>query len=299
MMHHDIRTIQTGRYSPLRYPGGKGKLATFVRQIIRENSLSDGHYVEPYAGGAAVAIELLLTEEVSRVSINDVSPQIFSFWHSLLHRTEELCKLVTDTLISVEEWDRQKQVLRQPENEDPLAIGFATFFLNRTNRSGILNAGIIGGREQKGEWKIDARYNARELEGRIKAIANLSARIQLSNLDAVDFLEKGGATWGARTLVYLDPPYYVKGKHLYHHFYRHSDHVEVCAALSHLQDQRWIVSYDAVPEIEEIYAATPWLKYSIGYSARAHMAGQEIMFFGPGVTAPEVVGSMQEIDRSA
>lgn len=158
---------QTGRYSPLRYPGGKGKIARFVCDIIRQNGLSDGRYVEPYAGGAAIAWELLITGVVRRVSINDISRPVFAFWNSVLNRTDDLCRMIEDRPITVDEWDIWKEVFRSHQTADELQLGFAFFFLNRTNRSGILNGGIIGGREQKGAWKIDARYNKAALIERI------------------------------------------------------------------------------------------------------------------------------------
>ncbi|MDO9639701.1 MAG: DNA adenine methylase [Pseudotabrizicola sp.] len=298
-MHHDHRTVQSGRFSPLRYPGGKGKMVSFVRQVVRENGLSDGLYVEPYAGGAAVAMELLLTEEVSRIAINDISPHIFCFWSSVLDRTEELCRMIVETPLSVPEWDRQKLILQGKDISDPLALGFATFYLNRTNRSGILNGGIIGGRAQAGEWTIGARYNAKELAARVASIANLRSRISLSNLDAIEFIKSGAKSWGDRTLVYLDPPYYVKGKGLYHHYYRHDDHVEVCQSLAALVRQKWIVSYDDAPEIAAIYSGTRWMRYAIGYSAREHTSGQELMFFGPSLAVPAAVGTMRLIEQGA
>ena len=57
--------------SPLRYPGGKSRITDFVKQIIKDNNLLDGVYVEPYAGGAAVALSLLMDEYVSSIIIND------------------------------------------------------------------------------------------------------------------------------------------------------------------------------------------------------------------------------------
>lgn len=298
MMTECSHRFTTGRYSPLRYPGGKGKVFKFVRQIIRSNGLADGLYVEPYAGGASVAVELLLTEEVSRIAINDLSPQVYSFWFAALQETESFCQMIAETPLTVEEWDRQKAILKAGKTHDRLKLGFATFYLNRTNRSGILNGGIIGGRAQKGQWLIDARYNAKALIGKIRAIANLRDRIALSNEDAVSFLRNGADQWGPRTLIYLDPPYYVKGKHLYHHYYKHEDHLEVRTAVEQIKAQRWIVSYDDTPEISEIYAGENWLKYTIGYSARTHGSGSEIMFFGPGITAPECCGSMVEVARA-
>lgn len=144
-------------FTPLRYPGGKGKLAAYVKALIEANSLHDGLYAEPYCGGGGIALELLLHEYVSRIHINDISELVHAFWWSVLNETDALCRLIVDTPRTVAAWDRQKLILMNPADHSRLAVGFATFFLNRTNRSGILNGGVIGGRDQTGPWKIDAR----------------------------------------------------------------------------------------------------------------------------------------------
>jgi len=174
-------------YSPLRYPGGKGKLAGYLKTLIKNNGLLDCEYVEPYCGGAAVALELLLHEYVSRIHINDLSKPIYAFWKSVLHHTDELCRLVRDTPLTVRSWDRQKRILANQNDFPTPTVGFATFFLNRTNRSGILNGGIIGGRDQSGPWKIDARFSRDELVFRIESIAKMRDRIRLTRMDARKF----------------------------------------------------------------------------------------------------------------
>ncbi|WP_292066072.1 DNA adenine methylase [Brevundimonas sp. UBA7664] len=289
---------RSGAFSPLRYPGGKGKLARFVAEVIRQNGLSDGLYVEPYAGGAAVAWELLLTGVVQRVAINDISKPVFAFWSAVLNQTDELVQLISDTEVTLAERDRLKAIVDNPKDQDPLQLGFGLFFLNRVHRSGILNGGVIGGRAQTGEWKMDARFHKEDLITRIEAIAEARRRIDLTNEDAVKFLGDGQGRWSERTLVYLDPPYYEKGSQLYHHYYRHPDHARVSAAVRALQAPRWIVSYDDVTPIHDLYTETEWLQYSIGYSARARGRGREAMFFSDGLVVPEVMGSMVELARS-
>lgn len=293
------RLPQSGRFSPLRYPGGKGKLARFVSTLIKQNALSDGLYVEPYAGGAAVAWELLLTGVVRRVAINDVSRPVFAFWRSVLEQTDELAALINDTPVDLATRDRLKAIFGSPDSASDLELGFAMFFLNRTHRSGILNGGVIGGREQTGKWKIDARYNKADLIRRIERIAAARRRIELTNLDAVEFVESKSPAWPAKTLVYLDPPYYEKGSQLYYDYYGDKDHLEVAQAVRSLRKVHWLVSYDDVLPIQEMYAGTPALQYTIGYSARNVLRGREAMFFSDGLTVPEVQGSMVELHRAA
>jgi DNA adenine methylase len=280
-------------FTPLRYPGGKGKLAAYIKQLMKVNRLLDGEYVEPYAGGAAIALELLFHEYVQRIHINDVSRPVHAFWKSVLHHTDDLCKLVKDTRLTVAAWDKQRAVLANAKDHEDLLLGFAAFYLNRTNRSGILNGGIIGGRQQTGPWKIDARYNVPELLNRIQAIASMGNRIKLTRQDALKFLKAGAEKWPEKTLIYPDPPYYVKGRDLYYDFYHPEDHASVAEFVTaHIIRQKWIVSYDNAPAIRELYGGCPHIVYDIGYSARSARKGSEVMFFGNGLRVPPVVGSI-------
>jgi DNA adenine methylase len=278
-------------FTPLRYPGGKGKLAAYVKAILKENRLLDGEYVEPYAGGAAIALELLFHEYVSRIHINDISRHVHSFWKSVLDHTDELCSLILCTPLSVKTWDKQKRIFDRATDYDDLELGFATFYLNRTNRSGILNGGIIGGRDQTGPWKIDARFNAKELVHRIEAIAAMRDRIKLTRQDAFKFLQRGMAKWPEETLIYLDPPYYVKGRALYYDFYEHDDHGKISELMTGAAHrQRWIVSYDNVAPIRDLYKGVRYVTYDIGYSARSASRGSEVMFFCDSLRVPPLVG---------
>ena len=283
-------------YTPLRYPGGKGKLAAFFKSVIEANELEDGMYVEPYAGGAAIALELLFHEYVSQIHINDINRPIYAFWKSVLDHTEHLVRLIRNTRLTVRSWDKQKRVLANADDHDDLALGFATFFLNRTNRSGILNGGIIGGRDQSGPWKIDARFNVPELIFRIESIAKLRSRIRLSQKDALVLLSSKLNVWPEKTLIYLDPPYYTKGKDLYYDYYTHADHERIAEFVTGKIDrQNWIVSYDNVKEIRKIYAGYRRIVYCLGYSARESRQGAETMFFSGDLQIPRRTGAMRAL----
>jgi DNA adenine methylase len=292
----DRQSTRLTHFTPLRYPGGKARLALFIKRLAQTNNLLDGEYVEVYAGGAAVAVELLLHEYVSRIHINDISRPIYAFWKSVLNNTDEFCRLVRDTRLTMRVRDRQKRILTNQRDHNDLALGFAMFFLNRTNRSGILNAGVIGGRDQSGPWKMDARYNADELIRRISAIARMKERICLTRLDALEFLSKGCTIWSEKTLIYCDPPYYVKGRDLYYDYYEPQDHKRVAQFVTRkINRQKWIVSYDDVTEVRALYAGCQRIKYRIGYSARTSRQGAEIMFFCDSLEVPELVGAIRLI----
>lgn len=298
MSQQEERPRRLYHFTPLRYPGGKGKLAAYVKQVITDNALCDGEYAEPYAGGAAIALELLFQKYVSTIRINDVSHHVYSFWKSVLNDTDELCRRVKNTRLSVASWDRQKRIFANPDEHDYISVGFATFFLNRTNRSGILNGGVIGGRDQSGPWKIDARYNADELIFRIESIAKMKSKIKLTHSDAISFLKFGLPKWSKRSLVYLDPPYYEQGSQLYYDYYQPKDHAEVAKFVREKMGNRfWIVSYDNVRAIKELYAGFRSVTYSVGYTAREQRIGKEVMFFSPPLSAPNLIGPVRQIGR--
>lgn len=283
----------TGRYSPLRYPGGKGKLAKFMVAVVRANGLSDGRYIEPYAGGAGIAWELLITGVVRRVVINDISPQVSAFWTCVIGQTDDLCRRIREAPLTVEEWDRQKSVFARPGDSSTLELGFSCFYLNRTNRSGILNGGLIGGRDQNAKWCMDARFNREDLIRRVAKIAECADRVEVSCKDAIVFLRERRNSFGKKDLIYVDPPYFKKGRMLYYDSYGPDDHSDVAALLAELSGVSWVVSYDDVDEIRRLYEPAPLLEYSIGYSARRRSRGREIMFFSKGLAIPDLVAPMR------
>ncbi len=273
--------------SPLRYPGGKGKLAPFLMLVVEQNGLLDGDYVEPYAGGAAVAFSLLFREYVTDVHINDINPLLFAFWHSVLHQTEGLCRLIHDSPVDIETWRKQRDIQRAARSHSRLELGFSTFFLNRTTRSGILDGGVIGGLNQDGPWKLDARFNKQELCSRIEKIARYSDRIHIYNMDAADFIGKVLPELPKKTLVYLDPPYYGKGKDLYIDHYKPGDHAAIAQIVSRKIKHKWVVSYDNVAPIAGLYSQYRSITYNLSYSAGERYSGAEIMIFSDDLVIPE------------
>lgn len=273
-------------YTPLRYPGGKAKLANFVKLLLQSNKLHDVHYVEPYAGGASVALALLFEGYARHIHINDKNRSVFAFWHSVLNDTDALCALIRDRQVTMKEWKRQKQV-QQDNSATCLELGYSTFFLNRTNRSGIIGAGVIGGQQQNGNWKIDARYSKQDLISRIQKVARFKGRISVYNLDAEAFLQNEVAALPVTTFMYLDPPYYVKGEGLYENFYQDEDHARI-ANLVHRLRTPWIVSYDYHPRLMELYAEFENMIYQLSYSAQDRYKGSEVIFFSPKLVVPNV-----------
>lgn len=279
--------------TPLRYPGGKGKFAPFVKSLMAANNLS-GDYLEPYAGGCGVALDLLYTGYCKNIHINDFDPAVFNFWQSVTAQTDDFIELIYKTEVTMEEWYKQKNILSDPHNHSQLEHGFAAFFLNRTNRSGILKGGVIGGKNQNGNYKLDARFNKEELSKRIQKIGQYSNKIKTYNLDALELLSKVDDLLPENSLMYLDPPYYVKGKGLYRNFYKHEDHVEIRNALDKVQT-KWIVSYDNCLEIKQIYTGYRQDDYVLNYSAYNKIKGSEVMIYSNSLGSIGTINEQSEL----
>ncbi|CAH5992379.1 DNA adenine methylase [Citrobacter koseri] len=276
-------------YTPLRYPGGKGKLAYYLKGLIKHNSLLDCHYIEPFAGGAGVALELLMQEYVRKITINDIDPAIYAFWYSVLNHTEELCERINSIPVSIECWEEQKKILASVKHDHILDLGFSAFFLNRTNRSGILNAGVIGGKAQAGKWTLDVRFNKEDLIERIKKIAKYKDRIIIKNEDTLDLLINMSLKQHSHYLMYLDPPYYVKGQGLYRNFYEHQDHVDIRNQLNKMPELRWIATYDNAPEIKEMYKNKMVVEFDLQYTAQSKRVGSEVMIYSDNINIPDLI----------
>ncbi len=274
--------------SPLRYPGGKAVLSDFLAATIEANGMEDCTYVEPFAGGAGAAINLLLAGSVSRIVLNDADRSVWSFWRAILDHTEEFVRLIHDTPVTVDEWRRQRGIY-QAQGAGVVPLGFEAFFLNRCNRSGILtNGSVIGGLDQTGKWKIDARYYKAALIRRIEGIAARRNRILVHRLDAIEFLRGHIVSKRERSrfFIYLDPPYFVKGSRLYLNYYDPEDHARLAGFLRRLRNVRWLVTYDNVPEIHALYAWRPATNFSLHYSAATSREGSEIVIPSEGLALP-------------
>lgn len=271
--------------TPLRYPGGKSQLIPFVIELMRENGLFYGEYAEPFAGGAGIAMKLLLDGYVDKIYLNDFDPSIHAFWFSVLHHSEELCERVGRVSVSIETWHEQRQIHFSEDFENMVDKGFAALFLNRTNRSGIIKAGVIGGLQQNGNYKIDCRFSKDDLIRKIKRISACREQISLSRLDAVDFIRTVIPGTSPNTLVNLDPPYFGKGPELYTNFYQAKDHAKLAKAIYPIP-RPWMVTYDDVDEIRSLYAGLPMFSSSLNYSAQTKRIGTELMVLSPGLKPP-------------
>lgn len=276
--------------SPLRYPGGKSKLKSSIENLIKTNDYSGCTYVEPFSGGAAIALHLLFTDTVGNAIINDFDISVYAFWFSVLNKTNELCKMILETEVTIEEWYKQKEIQQNKGlSNDLLLLGFSTFFLNRTNRSGIIKAGVMGGKNQSGKYKIDCRYNKIDSINKITKISKYKDRIKLYNLDAIDLINNVISNLDKNTFIFFDPPYYKKGQSLYVNFYTHDDHVQLSKIISQISRKKWIVSYDNVEEIKLMYLGYNKIEYDLSYTVQEKYKGKEVMFFSNNMIVPKKI----------
>lgn len=264
--------------TPLRYPGGKARLGAWLSEIISANNLGDACYVEPYAGGAGAALYLLSNSFVPQIWINDADPVIYSFWWTLLNENDWLIESIKNEEITIENWRKHKSIIEYPDDKETREIGFSAFFLNRSNRSGIIKGGVIGGINQSGKYKIDARFNKEKLIKRINKIYKLKDSIKISNFDALKVIELIKKS-KEKYFIYFDPPYFNKADQLYRNFYEEKDHKSVSKEILSLESP-WIVTYDNCEEIRNIYESANTTDLSFKYSTHLNRPkAKELLFY--------------------
>jgi len=274
--------------SPLRYPGGKSCLFKAMKEIISVNELTHRTYAEPYAGGAGLALALLYSGTVREIHINDLDASIWSFWYSVLNLTDDFAGLVMNTALTIDEWRNQREIYRSQDDSDPLKLGFAAFYLNRTNRSGIIaQGGVIGGLKQTGNYLMDCRFNRPELVERIRRVASYKDEIFLYRMDALDFLKRSPKLLPKKTLLCVDPPYFNKGSQLYTSFYRPDDHAALAEVIQDLT-MPWVVTYDNASEIRSLYSKSRLHSFDVRYSVQTKRVGDELLIAPNHVSLPGI-----------
>lgn len=280
-------------YSPLRYPGGKGKLTPLIELLIDMHGHRGGTYIEPFAGGAGVAMELLENGVVSEIVINDLDKGIYSFWRAILEETDRFLEQVNMVPLTIDEWKKQRSICFENNKSYSFELGFSTFYMNRTNRSGIIKGGVIGGMEQSGVWKLDARFNREDLIFRIKKIAKNKSKIHLYNKDVKSFLEKYVSKYEDNAFIYFDPPYFNKGKQLYLNFFNYNDHIRIEKLIDDIVKCDWIITYDDEPAIEKIYERYCVRRIELNYSVAKKRKASELIIFESNDSVPDISALMR------
>ena len=283
-------------HTPLRYPGGKRRLSSVVSWLIEQNQLTDAEYVEPYAGGAAIALALLFEGHASKIHLNDLSRPIFAFWDTVLNDADALCSRIESISVTMDEWYRQRAVYDAKETADLRDLGFATFFLNRTNRSGIISGGVIGGKEQKGTYLLDARFGKDDLVRRIAKIYQYRSQIHLYQMDALEFTQEVIPDLTRNALVFFDPPYIERGKGLYLDNYDIDGHIRMSHSVQKLE-QPWICTYDQPAIDHGLYPNHRRIEYGLPYTAHSKHRGKEVMFLSHSLCIPNEWENSEDLIR--
>lgn len=279
------RSVGERYLSPLRYPGGKGRLGSFVASLIAAQPRRASRYVEPFAGGAGVGLSLLFHEHVDEIVLNDIDVGIAAFWRALFSEPDEFIARVRNAEVTIDEWHRQREVhLRRPD--DDISLGFATFFLNRTNRSGILGGRPIGGLNQTGKWLIDARYDGERLAERIRRLSTFASRVTICSEDGINLVGRELADDDA--FIYIDPPYLQKGDDLYLDTLQWEDHERLAAVLADARG--WFLTYDHDPRVLRLYPHLRCASFGIAHTAGVQHVGREYAVFAAGLVLPPLSG---------
>jgi DNA adenine methylase len=266
--------------SPLRYPGGKARLAPYLANLICGQPVRPTVYAEPFAGGAGAALRLLADETVQAIWLNDLCPGIAAFWRSVFFDTEGMARQIEAARVDLDYWHEARAVFSAPQSHSDAELGFATFYLNRCNRSGILGARPIGGLNQDGRWKIDARFNRQALADRVRRLGQYRRRVQISQLDARDFLRQV-EPFGNNVFLYVDPPYVSQGEGLYLDSLSYDDHKELADQLTE-SSMPWLLTYDVAARVtESLYCGLRTAQFNIAHTAQRQHVGRELAVFGP------------------
>lgn len=279
-------------HSPLRYPGGKNRIFSFVSSLIHENDLVGCKYIEPYAGGAGLALRLLYEEYANSIVINDLDPLVYAFWDVCINQSEQLIRWIEKIPVTIETWKKCKDIISNNKCIDNFNLASSFFFLNRTNVSGVLKGGVIGGLDQTGKYKIDARFNKNELIRRIKKIERFSNRIEVKNMDGINLI-KEFVPYKGETFLYLDPPYYEKGSNLYLNAYKDEDHKHLAAQVKKLSTP-WLLSYDNHSFISNLYSKFEKRSYKLHHST-SNTTGGEILVFSKKMDFTNALAHLNEV----
>lgn len=267
--------------SPFRYPGGKGFLSALLKQSMAKlDKASDTVFAEPFCGGAGAALILLADGDADAVMLNDADLRIFSAWHAILEEPERFVAKLRNVRLDMQEWYHHRDLVSGfSDDKYNFDVGFSTFYMNRTTRSGIiLNAGPIGGYDQRGKWKLDARFNVERLASQVEWLAANRSRIELSNLDALSFIDRvRRKPTSDNTLFFIDPPYVKAGGRLYFDGMSEAKHVALSDILTSGTVKHWVLTYDDAPLIRQLYQSQKCSNILVSYSLQSKRRENEIL----------------------
>ena len=241
-----LKGLLQEQISPLRYPGGKGKMLKQLEPLFPDRADT---MIEPFAGGASASLAMLFAGRADRIILNDLDPGVYAFWNAVLESTNELLDAVKGINGTREEFLKAKEILSVPDGHAEVELAAAFLLANQLAFSGITKAGIAGDYQR--------RWNYKKVADRIQKIAAYKDRITVMNKDALEVIEE--YYWDKNNFLFVDPPYILQGKRLYREWYEADDHMKLAdlirdLTLSYPGCAKIIVTYDACKETEELYS---------------------------------------------
>ena len=240
--------------TPLRYPGGKTWLLDYVKAFARFHKLSSTTIVEPYGGSASISVGLIRSQLVTDATVCERDPLIVAFWNVAIHRNEELIEYLSSLEINMETWYglRRYLDLEKTNLQNELEAAGAFLFFNRTNYSGIIKGGPLGGKKQLSKYKLNCRFNKGRIADKIRSLKALEDKLKIIQIDGLEYMKNHALQSPDNVFFYVDPPYYGAGKDLYRFYFTDFDHQQLSAFLTGTEIP-WLLSYDDAEFIRNLY----------------------------------------------
>ena len=264
--------------NPLRYPGSKASFSSSVGAFVTACGYTGFEIVEPFAGSASVSIDLVSSGICSKATLIERDPLLYAFWHAVFFDTQRLCNKIKELSVNLATWHELRPLLtiKSPDEHELLDLAVAGLFFNRTNFSGVLHAGPIGGQQQKSAYKINCRFNKDDLIVRIRAISKLKDRVAVIFSDALEYLENQKSLNNLNRFYYIDPPYFVQGEKLYRYSFELPQHKQLAKVLRELKAP-WLLSYDKHAVIEMLYERYVSSGFEFKYSSKTRKVEREFL----------------------
>ncbi|MEM9609949.1 MAG: DNA adenine methylase [Actinomycetota bacterium] len=185
---------------PIRYYGGKAKLAPWLAQLMPELPV----YVEVFAGSAAV---LMARRRVRHEVINDADGNVVSFFRALRDHPDELIEALRLTPYARDEFKAAQAACSasatSPATNDD--IERARQFFVVTMQSFAATTAPATGWSWSTKNNVDRPRSVQNYVTRLAAVAERLRFVHVENIDAADLIERHAAQ--PEVLMYLDPPY--------------------------------------------------------------------------------------------
>ena len=237
--------------SPLRYPGGKSRVAKLLCQYIPPHT----EYREPFVGGGAI---FFYKPKVEKNWINDLHPGLYALWRTLRDHFPEfadLCKAqdTTDLRATFDYWINRFDLMKAEGNAQLVERAVQYYFINRT----VWTGRVVFDPARRSRLYFSNPEGWGKLEKKLRHLRACAEKLRGVRITCKPF-EKclGGAT--PETFIYADPPYYrdsldTPTSRLYEGHFAIEQHESLRDLLANCP-ARVMISYDDRPEVRRLYS---------------------------------------------